>query len=724
MKTIKIVLVTLIMMSMLGTALGASDRIESPSPPISIKLSIDDLKLNDIGDLTIVTDGITDVDNAVIDLELSDGVTLISGNKNWKANLKANKPEKNTVKIKLTKKGIVEIKANVKKVIDDNNVIGDMDIIYLDVGEAKSSAPNNVKETLAKTDDLPKNIKIIKDKKTNQAVQESSVQAEIPSFDNQKQSAENPGPLTVYGTFSYYTKAGDYRPYSNIKVRAPKILVEVLNGYNTHLAYGYTDANGYFSIPISNPGSIGVKFRWYAYVKYGVNDELMTIVPGGSGFGSTYYAYSNTMVLSDGYQFVGDWYLPQGNIIEGAYWIKNDLERAYWKTPTRPGRGVVEWGYYSNDGTYYSYGGNIHLKGVDRMSPDTVIHEYGHNVMWNLYGNWFPYNDCISPHYINKIGGTNCGWTEGWADFFPLYVNGNPTYTWASGSYLNLETPTWGTAYWDNGDKVEGRVAGALWDIYDGVNDGNDQITDGIGKIWNTIATQKNDGHSNDNTFGQYWNALRTKYTSDNLPKLALYQNTINYGSVTNSINVLSPNGGEVWLTGNNKELKWGSTGNTGANVKIELYKAGVLNKVIVSSTPNDGSYYWIVPTTQAAGKDYKIKITSTSFANILDFSNNYFTITPGIIKVTSPNSGVSWAKGTKQYITWSKTGNTGSYVKIELLKGGVLNRVITSSTSNSGSYLWTIPSTQAYGLDYKIRITSTSNVFITDTSDVNFKIY
>jgi hypothetical protein len=82
---------------------------------------------------------------------------------------------------------------------------------------------------------------------------------------------------------------------------------------------------------------------------------------------------------------------------------------------------------------------------------------------------------------------------------------------------------------------------------------------------------------------------------------------------------------------------------------------------------------------------------------------------------------------GSVQTIRWTYTGNPGTAVKINLLKGGVVNQTITSSASignnGSGSYGWTVSLSQAAGSDYRIRVTSTSDGTCTDTSDNNIHI-
>src|SRR5659263_543180 len=189
------------------------------------------------------------------------------------------------------------------------------------------------------------------------------------------------------------------------------------------------------------------------------------------------------------------------------------------------------------------------------------------------------------------------------------------------------------------------------------------------------------------------------------------------------SIKVVSPNGSENWTRGTTQTIRWNSTESPKSYVKIELLKAGILNRTIIASTLNDGSHPWLILATQAPGTDYKIRITSTSNASINDTSDNIFSILPPKITVTSPNGGQTWIRGKIYPITWNYTGSPGTYVRIELLKGGLFNRTILANTLNDRSQSWTIPAAQAIGTDYRVRITSTTNAVYNDTSDSNFNI-
>ena len=67
--------------------------------------------------------------------------------------------------------------------------------------------------------------------------------------------------------------------------------------------------------------------------------------------------------------------------------------------------------------------------------------------------------------------------------------------------------------------------------------------------------------------------------------------------------------------------------GTTGKKVTIQLLKNGRVVRTVASSTPNDGSQTWTIPKTQTRGKDYKIRIKSTSNSAYKDTSDKNFRI-------------------------------------------------------------------------------------------------
>ena len=185
-------------------------------------------------------------------------------------------------------------------------------------------------------------------------------------------------------------------------------------------------------------------------------------------------------------------------------------------------------------------------------------------------------------------------------------------------------------------------------------------------------------------------------------------------------ITITSPNGGENWQAGTTHSITW--TDNIPDMVKIELYKAGSLNSVIVDSTFSDGQFPWDIPLNLTPGTDYKVKITSVANSSVNDFSDNDFSVYDQGITITSPNGGENWQAGTTQSITW--TDNIPDMVKIELYKGGSLNSVIVDSTFSDGQFPWDIPLNLTPGIDYKVKITSLGNSAVNDFSDNNFSVY
>lgn len=92
-------------------------------------------------------------------------------------------------------------------------------------------------------------------------------------------------------------------------------------------------------------------------------------------------------------------------------------------------------------------------------------------------------------------------------------------------------------------------------------------------------------------------------------------------------------------------------------------------------------------------------------------------------INVTWPNGSAVYARNSRLNITWSSLGKVGNDVKLELIRGSSLEKIISESTPNDGSFSWNVENDTTIASDYKIRITSNTYPTISDTSDVEFEI-
>jgi len=354
------------------------------------------------------------------------------------------------------------------------------------------------------------------------------------------QSPASPGTLTVTGRFFNYISEDSLSSPGNIRsdVHEPMVwgYVRIWRGDGQYLGGGITDTEGQFSISIENPGSSGFYVEMLPYTS-----GARIVKEDGTDY-SSYTPMFYPSPSASSYD-IGNWRPPDSWDYMGAWRIYETIvldhfDRGAWDFLANEGPGYVPPAFEltvrfkmpDGHGTHYHLGGEIHIDNADYTKAlDIVQHEYAHYIMYKVYGNWYPPSDCPSPHYINRISGPVCGWTEGWADNFPLSVQSygrwnDPAFEWGQGSQVNLETPTWGTPNWDNGDQVEGRVAGTLWDIFDNAYDGYDTFTDGFLNIWDVIHGQT------DNTFYQYYTAWTNRGHDSFLFLACAYQDTIDYG--------------------------------------------------------------------------------------------------------------------------------------------------------------------------------------------------
>jgi len=103
-------------------------------------------------------------------------------------------------------------------------------------------------------------------------------------------------------------------------------------------------------------------------------------------------------------------------------------------------------------------------------------------------------------------------------------------------------------------------------------------------------------------------------------------------------ITVISPNGNEEWAFSTSQEIAWSSNNITG-KVKIQLYSGSFLYQTIASSTSNDGSYTWSIPSNYSEGDSYRVKISSVNDDSIYDYSNSYFSLSSSVSGCTDSDA-------------------------------------------------------------------------------------
>lgn len=152
------------------------------------------------------------------------------------------------------------------------------------------------------------------------------------------------------------------------------------------------------------------------------------------------------------------------------------------------------------------------------------------------------------------------------------------------------------------------------------------------------------------------------------------------------------------------------------ANVPPPTTIQGFLTGEILPSISRTMTFQVVVRDNRANGGGIN---TATSVLTVSGVS--------GPFNVTAPNTGVSWAGGSSQTVTWSVNSTNGAPVNAANVKislstdgGNTFPTTILALTPNDGTELVTIPNTPSGTA--RIKIEAVGNIFF-DISDVNFTI-
>jgi len=209
-------------------------------------------------------------------------------------------------------------------------------------------------------------------------------------------------------------------------------------------------------------------------------------------------------------------------------------------------------------------------------------------------------------------------------------------------------------------------------------------------------------------------------------------------GPAPTTFAVTAPATAAYWAAGTAHQITWDGSLLTGT-VSIDLcdYNGNAATNSnygksvqLASDLPAVlGSWSWTVPSAQASGANYKVRVLATGAAGSPAPYSGYFEIGPDTpflrITGTQLNTGApTFASGTVVTIPWlayRATGTLSVYLYDYTLSSPTGTLLQSSVPVVNGTWLWSVPADLTVGGMYKLRLYQSST--IGDFSDVYFSV-
>ncbi|MBI2417110.1 MAG: T9SS type A sorting domain-containing protein [Ignavibacteriales bacterium] len=245
------------------------------------------------------------------------------------------------------------------------------------------------------------------------------------------------------------------------------------------------------------------------------------------------------------------------------------------------------------------------------------------------------------------------------------------------------------------------------------------------------------------NVFAQSTFDLAVRVASSGNPytKYGAYINGVgtaieNYGTYTNPenlpwgghepfIGVVKPSDGDEWHVGNSYLIKWSSFYINGS-VKIELTTDNGENWQSIGdgNSGEFGRFIYNLPYYNNSS-NCLVRIYNVIDTTVIGYCLGKFTISNSpskTIRMTAPNSSVTWHPQTAQNISWNVVGGIDT-VGLEYTTDGGANWSLIAARipAQSGNYTWTIPLVESSSCH--LRVFDITRLTISDINDSAFTI-
>ncbi len=193
------------------------------------------------------------------------------------------------------------------------------------------------------------------------------------------------------------------------------------------------------------------------------------------------------------------------------------------------------------------------------------------------------------------------------------------------------------------------------------------------------------------------------------------------------AVQVLTPNGGEVLMTGDSLSIEWRTdVPEAGTGVRFELRDSqGRVAKLGYGWNPMGEDINEVYVPLVSTGDDYRVRVISTWNEDLFDDSDEPFMISQAPVLVVDPNGGEVWEALSRRSIHWKNNRLiAGTAVFFELVDDhGKVADLGTAWDNDAEDVTEVIVPLVPRGSDYRVRVVSAWDSTLSDESDALFRI-
>ena len=179
-------------------------------------------------------------------------------------------------------------------------------------------------------------------------------------------------------------------------------------------------------------------------------------------------------------------------------------------------------------------------------------------------------------------------------------------------------------------------------------------------------------------------------------------------GTGFDSLNVITPNGGELIPSGSTYSIRW-TAPPSAVTFDLKYSVNGGTTWKSISDKVTGSSYDWHAPVPSGDKTGYLVKVLGYDAGGKSvgeDVSDSVFNME--IVKITSPHGGEILESGNIRSIKWQTNATVRPVGSVRLfysMNGGLSWKSIKTVKGNTGSYDWTVPEVSGPNSGCRVKI-------------------